>query len=548
MSDPETSFVKDQTLSGGYRIEEFVGRGGFGEVWKAEDTGLKRWVALKFMTRYPANLRVSASEFVLDEGRKASLLTDTTEPGSGFIVRVNRGYGGDDTVPPYLDLEWMDGGSLADLNRQRHKQGAGFTREEVLRVALQIGRALQCAHRRDVVHCDLKPGNVLLRKSEEDRWLCKLSDFGLAWRINTIQQEVMGMTAWGTYPYLSPERFLSPGEAKPPSDMYSLGVMLFELIEGRRPFDGKNLNYSDYRTLHLQHEPPQMLSVIMPGEFMDLVRACLKKSPDDRPDALAFVREIERIGQGEARWDFADRPPAERLRVLSRTPRIEVEHRDSHVVFCSSLTHGPGIDEWLPLARPVTNRDFYRFVSVDDPKHQRWRPGAVPFTEHDGGYLQHWYFQKPHTDDYDRILTGLTHAAARTFAEWLGGRLATPAELETIFFGPHYTDIAAEFRSRMAQESCDVLQFWCDDDDGGSELKPMWRYLPDASELARALALCRRPRFFALPHFTLMVVIPGRHVKRLLDAGAADTGRATGDDGPASSQGPHASAASAQSL
>jgi CheY-like chemotaxis protein len=211
---------------------------------------------------------------------------------------------GEEDNHPYLAMEWVEGTTLADVL----KQGRKFTPKEVVEIGVQLARALDYAHRKGIVHRDVKPGNVMLVK---DSLTVKVADFGIC-RISEADTHIQGQQTQmgdvlGTPHYMSPEQ-IHGDPADERSDMYSFGAVLFEAITGLPPYDAESV-----RDLCMQHieapvPEPTVENDTLPRPLIDLVMRCLAKKPADRfasmrevADALADVeRNLDR--RGWRRW------------------------------------------------------------------------------------------------------------------------------------------------------------------------------------------------------------------------------------------------------
>jgi serine/threonine protein kinase len=212
-----------------YSITEKLGEGGMGVVYRAHDLMLHRDVALKFLTLRTLEEDPSVRERVLQEARTISALN---HPNICTIYEV-----GEDEGRPYLAMEFVEGHSLS-----QEIISGGMATEVVVRNGMQLADALAHAHERGIVHRDLKSGNVLVTPSGR----LKVLDFGLSKR---MEQRVSEETTkfdqgWdeqhsitGTLPYMAPE-LLRGEEADARSDVWALGVVLYEMAAGRRPFRG----------------------------------------------------------------------------------------------------------------------------------------------------------------------------------------------------------------------------------------------------------------------------------------------------------------------
>jgi len=202
-----------------YKITAKLGEGGMGEVFLATDTRLDRQVALKFL---PALLQADpeARERLLREARAASKLN---HKNILTIYAVESADGRD-----FIVMEYVDGRSLKDILDSHEAMPI----DQVIRTVLQICDGLSAAHEQGIVHRDIKPANILLTSKGQ----AKITDFGLAtWR-GAIQLTKEGTTV-GTAGYMSPEQ-IQGRKVDPRSDLFSLGVMLYEMLAGRRPFAG----------------------------------------------------------------------------------------------------------------------------------------------------------------------------------------------------------------------------------------------------------------------------------------------------------------------
>lgn len=256
-------------IDGRYELLAEIGRGGMGIVFRARDLQSGRMTALKVLDRKTANA-LSLTQFA----REARISTGLSHPNL-----VNTLASGEVDGTPYLVMELVEGGSLADL---QHLPVA-----TVLELAVQVCTALEYLHTQGVIHHDLKPGNILLQKSGL-RLQAKLMDFGLARSANEAGLEQESGRA-GSYFYLAPELILGAQPA-PASDLYALGVMLYELLTGRVPFS----DYDEAAVLnqHL-HETPQLPGKAragIPRELDAVVLRLLEKEPARRYPSAADLR------------------------------------------------------------------------------------------------------------------------------------------------------------------------------------------------------------------------------------------------------------------
>jgi serine/threonine protein kinase/Flp pilus assembly protein TadD len=264
-----------------YRILEKLGAGGMGEVYLAEDTKLDRKVALKFL---PASLRkdAEARERLLREARATSKL-DHPNILTVYDVRL-------EADNDFIVMAYVDGQSLADYTMRKSSD-----LQQTLDVALQVARGLKHAHDIGIVHRDLKPSNILVDASGRARIL----DFGLA-KIRGYSKLTQTGSTVGTIAYAAPE-VAEGGEAGARSDIFSYGVMLYELVAGALPFPGEHEAAIVYA---IMHEQPRRLSEHrgdVPDALQDIVDRCLAKPPAERYASCAeLVADLEAVCSGSA--------------------------------------------------------------------------------------------------------------------------------------------------------------------------------------------------------------------------------------------------------
>ncbi|MFC1628648.1 protein kinase [Gemmatimonadota bacterium] len=247
---------------GHYQILEKIGSGGMGEVWLANDTSLERKVALKFL---PAEA-VSEEEQTrfIREARAASALD---HPNICTIYEVDETY----TGQTYIAMAYCDG----DTVRERIARDP-MELDEVLDIAIQTAEGLARAHKEDIVHRDIKPANVIITQAG----LAKIVDFGLAKLSGSTQLTRTG-SSLGTAAYMSPEQ-VRGDEIDHRVDIWSFGVMLFEMVTGHLPFQGDNETTMMYSVLN--EDPESLVSIRedIPRDLEDLVGKALVKDPATR--------------------------------------------------------------------------------------------------------------------------------------------------------------------------------------------------------------------------------------------------------------------------
>ncbi|MDX1582479.1 MAG: serine/threonine-protein kinase, partial [Thermoanaerobaculia bacterium] len=284
--------ISGGTRLGPYEIVESIGAGGMGEVWRAKDTRLDREVAIKVLPQGFAE----NEQFLQRFEREARAISSLNHPHICTLHDV-----GQEDGSHYLVMELIEGESLAD----RLKKGP-LPLHEVLKYGRQIASALDAAHRKGVIHRDLKPGNVMLTKSG-----AKLLDFGLAKSAAEGGGPVDGLTnlpteakpltqegtILGTFQYMAPEQ-LEGLEADARTDIFAFGAVLYEMATGRRAFAGETKTSLIASIVSQQPEPISQVTAMSPPALDHVVRRCLEKDPDDRwQSAHDIASELQWISE-----------------------------------------------------------------------------------------------------------------------------------------------------------------------------------------------------------------------------------------------------------
>ncbi len=254
------------TEIGKYQIERELGRGASGVVYLARDTFRDNWVAIKQVHPHLLLDSVQASKYRRLLHNEAVLIGQINHPHIVSLIDVD-----ERANPPYLVLEYVQGHSL-----EEHTQpNTLLPVPEVLDIAFKCCNALEYAHAHGLVHRDIKPANILLRNDGD----VKLTDFGAALSQNSDVTQVAGLM--GSPAYMSPEQ-IRDEKLTAQSDMFSLGVVLYELLTGQKPFQGD----SDYATIYkIGAEEPASIRVLrpeLPKALSDLVRTAIAKKPEHR--------------------------------------------------------------------------------------------------------------------------------------------------------------------------------------------------------------------------------------------------------------------------
>ena len=338
------------TKLGPYEIAHQLGAGGMGEVYKARDTRLERTVAVKVLSPQ----LIASADAKARFRREARAVSQLQDPHICVLHDVGTDNGSD-----YLIMEFLEGETLAERLRR-----GSLPLKETLQIAIEVAGALDRAHRAGIVHRDLKPGNIMLTKTG-----AKLMDFGLAKPFNVVgvaagseaggaalasntptlslaaalSSPVTPLTQQGsvvgTYQYMSPE-VLQGAEADARSDIFSLGCVLYEMLAGRRAFEGKTQASVIASILAL--EPPQIttLQPTMPAAVNRVVMASLAKDPAERiQSALDFKLQLEMIAESGTELVVAIPRSVRRERILwAAVAAILIVGLAASVAYISSLS------------------------------------------------------------------------------------------------------------------------------------------------------------------------------------------------------------------
>ena len=281
---------------GNVRIDKLLARGGMAEVYLGSHLNLDRPVAIKLLHSYIEEEPLLLERF----HREAKVVAGLRHPNIVQIFDF-------DTIDghPFIVMEYLKGPTLATYLRHLHQRKKRIPPDQVARLLNELSVALDYAHKQGVIHRDIKPGNILLHNKTEDIALDKpltddveaiITDFGLVRIMNTASQTVSG-TVSGTPAYMSPEQARGD-QTDHRTDIYSLGVVLYEMLAGRVPFEAD----STLTVLHMQiHTTPPPITGI-PTKVQQVIDRALVKNPDDRYQtsrelAMDYSRSIGMIAQ-----------------------------------------------------------------------------------------------------------------------------------------------------------------------------------------------------------------------------------------------------------
>lgn len=328
-----------QTISH-YKVIDKLGEGGMGEVFLAEDTKLDRKVALKFL---PAHLSVQddVKARFIQEAKAASALN---HPNVCTIYDILEADG-----RIFIAMEYVDGQTL------REKRGA-LSEKQTLEIAAQIADGLAAAHEKGIVHRDIKSENIMLRKDG----IPQIMDFGLA-KLRGVSRLTKEGSTLGTVGYMSPEQALGH-DVDHRSDLFSLGVVLYELLTGELPFKGGHEAAIMYEIVNVDAAPPSAVKPDIDSELDRIVLECLQKEPSERyQGAREIAKDLRRFKRDSGRKTASRIAPAGSV-TKSRMPLAVASTKTSRLPWfiVGALAVGVLVLLKLLYSQPMKTRDVMR--------------------------------------------------------------------------------------------------------------------------------------------------------------------------------------------
>ena len=272
--------IKDTLLDNRYRILSKIGVGGMADVYKGEDTLLGRPVAIKILH---ANF-ASDDEFVSRFKREAQAAGKLNHPN--IVNMYDVGY---DQDMHYIIMEYVDGETLKEYITRHHR----LSIDEAVKITISIGEGLEHAHAMGIVHCDIKPHNVIITNTGR----VKVTDFGIARAMNSTNTVMYTNSIMGSAHYLSPEQ-ASGKSVDGNTDIYSLGVVLYEMLTGKVPFEGDTPIAVALKHVREKVIPPTRYNPSIPPLLESVVLKALAKNPADRFESISEMMGDLRLSQG----------------------------------------------------------------------------------------------------------------------------------------------------------------------------------------------------------------------------------------------------------
>lgn len=300
---------------GQYEILEEIGHGGMGVVYRARQASLNRDVAVKVLP----DERLADPDALARFRREAMVVARITHPSLVNVIDIGEAQG-----THFIAMEYLPGMTLA----QRLRRKGPMSYADAVRVAVQVAGALGAIHAKGLVHRDVKPSNVIV----DDQLHAKLTDFGVA--LLAERSDALGVTlgaAVGTPHYMSPEQVTARGEVGAASDVYALGVVLYEMLAGRHPWDGATPGEVMVKQVHEDLPPIRRYCGDIPDELEPILRRCLDKDPSARyADGTALekvlahalvVIEARDLAAGPVSAEYVPRVTVTGMRVIAAPDR-----------------------------------------------------------------------------------------------------------------------------------------------------------------------------------------------------------------------------------
>ena len=308
---------------GRYEVIELIGKGAMGVVYKARDPNIDRVVAIKAVKTSEILDTPEGEELI--QRFKREVQTAGTLTHANIVTIYD---GGRDSELHWIAMEYVDGPNLEQINKDR----IVLPLHDILAIFVKVCSAVDFAHRRGIIHRDLKPANIMLTQD----WEPKIADFGIA-RVSSSTKTRTGIIL-GTPSYMSPEQ-ITGQQLDTRSDIFSLGIVLYELITGERPFLGDNPTTIMYKIVHSDPLEPTTVNLTLPKGLSDIVMKALAKNPQDRYQTA-----------GKMAGDLID--------LVKNTPELSAStsRLDMPTAILSTGEISNSFDRYQPVAAPGTSK------------------------------------------------------------------------------------------------------------------------------------------------------------------------------------------------
>ncbi|MFD1426625.1 Stk1 family PASTA domain-containing Ser/Thr kinase [Kroppenstedtia sanguinis] len=474
--------VEGRKLGGRYEVISRIGGGGMAVVYKARDVLLNRHVAIKVLNESLSN----DAEFVKRFSREAQAAASLSHPNVVNVYDV-----GQENYTHYIVMELVEGPTLKEYIQQY----SPLTPEEIVSIASQICDALAHAHENQIVHRDVKPHNILLGYNGR----AKVTDFGIA-RASTSSTITQAGSVMGSVHYFSPEQARG-GLIGHKSDIYSLGVVLYEMVTGRLPFDGDSAISIAMKHLQDSAEDPAELNPDVPPEIHRIIRKAMEKEPDQRFEtALEMKQELDAVFR-------YDRMEEQRLRTDRHEPAAAKPYAAAGA---ASSEKGKGDSQTTPTqVGDQTMANLERLRNVPADKNKTVLERTVVWLENAQANMPWW--QKILFGLFTLIVIGaLAIFAFDQVMGWMGKgneevqgeqkKETTPVEVEKVI-GMGADEAEAKLKKlgfRVKVETGDTTHFGAEYDTG-----KIYKQSPDAGEKAvpkeTEVVLNKNPEMFKVP-------------------------------------------------